>query len=184
MLARRRQAQLAGVPGEVLEIGVGTGLNLPHYPERVRKISTVDPNRGMNRRLRARIAKTGMEVDSRVTSGEQLPFEDASFDFVVNTLTLCSIPDAKRAVSELFRVLKPDGQFVFLEHGISPEHRVRRWQCRLNWLQRRFADGCRLDVDVWSLVASQPFTMVEIDNFYLERVPKSHGYIYRGAATK
>ncbi|MEQ8784667.1 MAG: class I SAM-dependent methyltransferase [Pirellulaceae bacterium] len=183
-LSRRRQEQLAGVSGEVLEIGAGTGLNLPHYPQSVRRIATVDPNRGMHKRLQARIAETGVEVDTWVVSGEQLPFEDASFDFVVSTLTLCSIPDARRAVAELFRVLKPGGQFVFLEHGISPDDRVRRWQHRLNWLQRRFADGCRLDIDVRQLVRSQPFTMVEIDNFYLERVPKSHGYIYRGAATK
>jgi ubiquinone/menaquinone biosynthesis C-methylase UbiE len=171
-LAQQRQEQLCGVSGEVLKIGAGTGLNLPHYPEAVRRISTVDPNRGTNKRLQIRVDAASVEVDHQITSAEQLPFDDASFDFVVSTLTLCSIPDANLAVAELFPVLKPGDQFVVLEHGISPDDRVRRWQHRLNWLQRRFADGCRLDIDMRQLVASQPFTMVQIDNSTWSAFPR------------
>ena len=118
-MAGLRSELLADVGGEVLEIGFGTGLNLPHYPEHVRRITTVDPNPGMNRLARRRIAEGGIDVDQRVLSGEALPFEDGTFDCVVSTWTLCSIPDAGRALGEVYRVLRPGGRFVFLEHGLS-----------------------------------------------------------------
>ena len=147
-MAALRSELLADVGGEVLEIGFGTGLNLPHYPEHVRRITTVDPNPGMNRLARRRIAEGGIAVDQRVLSGEALPFEDGSFDCVVSTWTLCSIPDAGRALGEVHRVLRPGGRFLFLEHGLSEDSRVQRWQRRLNPIQRVLGDGCRLDLDV------------------------------------
>ena len=179
-----RKEQLASAEGEVLEIGVGTGLNLPHYPAQVRKITTVDPNPGMNKRLQRRIEEMGIDVDKRISSSEELPFEDATFDFVVSTMTLCSIPDVQRAMGELFRVLRPDGRILFLEHGLSPDEKVSKWQHRLNWFQGKLADGCRLDLDVRGLLASQPFESVEMDNFYMEKTPRTHGYMYRGVAVK
>jgi ubiquinone/menaquinone biosynthesis C-methylase UbiE len=182
--AKHRKEQLATVEGEILEIGVGTGLNLPHYPPHIRRITTADPNPGMNKRLQRRIDETGIEVDKQIISSESLPFDEATFDCVVSTITLCSIPDVKRAMSELFRVLKPDGRILFLEHGISPNLNVAKWQQRLNWLQRRFADGCTLTLDVQDLFATQPFKSVEIDNFYIEKTPRTHGYMFRGTATK
>ena len=179
-----RQQLLADVAGDVLEIGAGTGLNLPHYPAHVRKITTVDPNLGMNKRLQQRIEEIGIEVDRRVISGEELPFADASFDCVVSTMTLCSIPHVQRALAELFRVLRPGGRYLFLEHGISPDPSVNKWQRRLNWLQKIVAAGCRLDLDVRATVASQPFTSIECDNFYREKAPRTHAYMYRGVAVK
>ena len=115
-----RKEQLASADGEILEIGVGTGLNLPHYPSHVRKIVTADPNTGLNKRLHQRIDETGIEVDKQIISSESLPFDEATFDCVVSTLTLCSIPDVKKAMSEIYRVLKPGGRIHFLEHGHSP----------------------------------------------------------------
>ena len=182
--AKYRQAQLASVEGEILEIGVGTGLNLPHYPPHVRKITTADPNPGMNKWLQRRISETEIEVDKQMISSEALPFDEGAFDCVVSTITLCSIPNVKQAMSELFRVLKPEGRILFLEHGISPDSRVAQRQRRLNWLQRMFADGCTLTLDVPKLIATQPFSSVEIDNFCMEETPKTHGYMYRGVATK
>ncbi|WP_197171148.1 class I SAM-dependent methyltransferase [Novipirellula aureliae] len=182
--AKYRQEQLASVDGEILEIGVGTGLNLKYYPEHIRRIVTVDPNLGMNKQFRRRIDQSGMEVDMRVISSELLPFDDGSFDCVVTTLTLCSIPDVKQAMAELFRVLKPGGRILFLEHGISPDQKVSRWQRRLNGLQRFFGDGCTLTLDVPELFSTQPFTSVEIDSFYMAQTPKIHGFMYRGVATK
>lgn len=179
-----RRRQLAEVEGQILEIGVGTGLNLPHYPEHVRKIVTADPNQGMNKRLQRRIEQTGIEVDKRIISSESLPFDESSFDCIVSTITLCSIPDVSRAMSELIRVLKPGGRFFFLEHGISPDLRVAKWQRRLDWVQRRFADGCTLTLDVGSLLQSQPFETLEIDHFYMDQTPKSHGYMYSGTGVK
>ena len=145
---------------------------------------SADPNPGMNKRLQRRIDETGIEVTKRVISSESLPFDEATFDCVVSTITLCSIPDVKQAMSELFRVLKPGGRILFLEHGRSPDANVAKWQRRLNWVQRRFADGCTLTLDVPELLATQPFSTVEIDNFYMEKTARIHGYMSRGTATK
>jgi len=179
-----RQQQLANVSGEILEIGVGTGLNREHYPEHVHRITTVDPNPGMNRMLQKRIGKSGVEVDKRVISSEELPFDDDSFDTIVSTMTLCSIPDVQQAMGELYRVLRPGGRFYFLEHGLSDDPEVQKWQRRLTWLQSKFADGCRLEIDIGGLFLQQPFEAVDMDNFCIEQVAKTQGYLYRGTATK
>ena len=184
LVAEQRRKLLEGADGQILEIGFGTGLNLPHYPRSVRKITAVDPNVGMHRLAERRIKQTAMEVDQRQLSGEKLPFGDGSFDCVVSTFTLCSIDHVDRALSEVFRVLRPGGQFLFLEHGLSPDPSVQRWQRRLNWLQQRIGDGCRLDRDMQALVRSQLFTPVECEQFYMEQMPKTHGYMYRGVGRK
>ena len=183
-VAKHRQQLLATVYGDVLEIGFGTGLNLPHYPAQVRRITTVDPNAGMHRLAQRRVRRSRIEVDQRVLSGERLPFEDDRFDCAVSTFTLCSIEDVGQALSEVYRVLRPGGRFLFLEHGLSPEPSVQKWQRRLNWLEMRLADGCHLDRNMKELVAAQPFSSVEVEEFYLERTPKTHGYLYRGVATQ
>lgn len=183
-VAEHRKTLLSNASGKILEIGFGTGLNLPHYPADVRQITVVDPNDRMLRKARNRVARSGIEVDQRRFLGEQLLFDDASFDCVVSTFTLCSVDDPQRVVREIHRVLKPGGRFLFLEHGLSPEPNVRKWQRRLNPLERLLGDGCRLDRDMRAIVASQPFATVEIDNFYLERAPRTHGCFYRGLARK
>jgi ubiquinone/menaquinone biosynthesis C-methylase UbiE len=183
-VARHRRELLDHASGDILEIGFGTGLNLPCYPPHVRKVTTVDPNVGMYRRARRRIKQRGIEVDQHVLKGERLPFEDSRFDCAVSTFTLCSIEDVGQALREVYRVLKPGGTFLFLEHGLSPKPGVQKWQRRLNWLQVRLANGCHLDRNVKALVATQPFASVEVKEFYLERTPRTHGYLYRGVATK
>jgi ubiquinone/menaquinone biosynthesis C-methylase UbiE len=183
-VARRRRELLALAGGDILEIGFGTGLNLPCYPRHVRKLTTVDPNVGMYRRARRRIKRAGVEVDPRLLGGEKLPFGDGTFDCAVSTFTLCSIEDVAQALREVYRVLKSGGTFLFLEHGLSPESGVQKWQRRLNWLQMRLAGGCRLDRDIRALVAAQPFSSVEVEGSYLEKTPKTHGYLYRGTARK
>jgi SAM-dependent methyltransferase len=184
LIARRRHDLLAHAHGDILEIGFGTGLNLPHYPAHVRRIMTVDPNPGMHRLAQKRIEKTGIEVDQRLLGGEQLPSADGSFDCVVSTFTLCSIADVDCALAEVHRVLKADGKLLFLEHGLSPEPGVQKWQRRLNWLEMRLGDGCHLDRNMEALIARQPFSSVETEKFYLKRTPRTHGYLYRGIATK
>jgi ubiquinone/menaquinone biosynthesis C-methylase UbiE len=184
LLARQRRQLLAGAYGDVVEIGFGTGLNLPYYPERVHKLTAVDPNPGMHRLAQKRIQQARIEVDQQVLGGERLPFEDRRFDCAVSTFTLCSIEDVAQALREVYRVLKGGGTFLFLEHGLSPEPQVQKWQRRLNGLQVLLANGCHLDRDMKALVAAQPFASVEVKEFYLERTPRTHGYLYRGVATK
>ena len=123
-------------------------------------------------------------MQQRTLSGEALPFEEGTFDCVVSTWTLCSIPDAGRALHEIYRVLRLGGRFVFLEHGLSDDAGVRRWQRRLNPIQRLLADGCRLDLDVEAVVRGQPFRQFEVERFVMERTPRTHGTMYRGGAGK
>jgi ubiquinone/menaquinone biosynthesis C-methylase UbiE len=184
IVAKHRQELLAAASGDILEIGFGTGLNLPHYPDSVRKLTIVDPNAGMHRLAQKRIDRSRIEVDRRVLSGECLPFETGAFDCVVSTFTLCSIENVSQALAESWRVLRPGGRLLFLEHGRSPEPRVQKWQRRLNWLQQRLGDGCRLDRNIKELVATQPFASVELNESYMEKAPKTHGYVYRGIAVK
>jgi ubiquinone/menaquinone biosynthesis C-methylase UbiE len=138
----------------------------------------------MDRRARRRIKQAGVEIDRRVLGGERLPFEDATFDCIVSTFTLCSIEQVDQALREVYRVLKPGGKLLLLEHGLSPDPKVQKWQHRLNWLQVRLAGGCHLDRDMRALVTAQPFASVQMDEFYMEKTAKTHGYMYRGVATK
>jgi ubiquinone/menaquinone biosynthesis C-methylase UbiE len=183
-MAVLRKEALAEVAGEVLEIGFGTGLNLPHYPEHVRRITTVDPNPGMSKVAQGRIELSGIAVDQRMIGSEQLPFEDETFDCVVSTWTLCSIPEVERALGEVFRVLRSGGRFVFLEHGQAEDPKIRDWQRRLNPIQRALGDGCRLDLDVPALVGGRSFSDIRVDRFVMERVPRTHGTMYRGVAVR
>lgn len=183
-VAKHRRNLLATACGDVLEVGFGTGLNLAHYPAQVKRITTVDPSAGMHRLAQRRIRRSEIEVDHRVLGGERLPFEDNRFDCVVSTFTLCTIEDVGQALAEVYRALKPGGKLLFLEHGLSPEPGVQKWQRRLNWLEMRLGDGCRLDRNMKELVAARPFSFVEVEGFYLERTPRTHGYLYRGIASK
>jgi SAM-dependent methyltransferase len=183
-LAEQRRAVLADVGGDILEVGFGTGLNLAHYPEHVHRLTTVDPNPGMNKLAWRRIATSDIEVDQRVLSGEALPFDEGTFDCVVSTWTMCSIPDVGRAMGEVHRVLRPGGRLVFLEHGLSEDPRVRAWQRRLNPIERVLADGCRLDLDVEATIRGEPFGRVEVERFVMEKLPRTHGTMYRGWAMK
>ena len=183
VISQYRQQLLAEVEGEVLEIGFGTGLNLPYYPETVDKITTVDPNPGMKKLAQKRIKQSLITVDIRVLSGENLPMEDNRFDCVVSTWTLCSIPKVNLAIAEIYRVLKPGGKFLFIEHGLSNESNIQVWQNRLTPIQKVIADGCHLNRNIEHLV-KQKFTNIKIDKFYAPNSPKVHGYMYRGIATK
>jgi ubiquinone/menaquinone biosynthesis C-methylase UbiE len=131
-----------------------------------------------------RIKKSGIAVDQRVLCGERLPFDNDTFDCVVSTFTLCSIAGVGQALGEVYRVLKPSGRFLLFEHGLSPQPSVQWWQRRLNWLEMRLADGCRLDRDIGGIVTAQPFSSLSMDQFYMVRFPRTHGYMSRGVATK
>ena len=139
---------LAEVQGTVLELGIGTGSNLPFYPARVPAVTGVDPNPGMQKQLSRKRTTVGPAIRAVRGIGGRLPFADATFDTVVSTLVLCSIPQVEDTLAEIRRVLKQTGRFVFLEHGLSPDAGVARWQRRLNGIQRIIGAGCQLDMPV------------------------------------
>lgn len=182
-LSRYRQSLLKSVAGEVLEIGFGTGLNVPYYGDGVTSVTAIDPNEGMAAIANPRIQTSTIQVNLQTARAEALPMAADSFDAVVCTWTLCSIPNIEQALAEVYRVLKPGGKFFFIEHGLSPESGVGTWQRRLTPLQRRVADGCHLDRPMASLVRSV-FGQVAIDEFYATSLPKVIGYFYQGVATK
>jgi ubiquinone/menaquinone biosynthesis C-methylase UbiE len=183
-LERRRRELLAGAEGRVLEIGIGTGLNLRCYPAGVRRVTAVEPNPGMRRRLERRAEASGVALELHAVRGEALPFESGAFDVAVATWTLCSVRDPDGVLAELFRVLRPGGRMLFLEHGASPDPKVRRWQRRLAPVQRRIADGCRLDQDVGELLARSPFGGYEGAAGYLDGVPRLLGFTVGGVAVR
>ncbi|BAU64770.1 Methyltransferase type 11 [Stanieria sp. NIES-3757] len=183
IISKYRKEILADVSGEVLEIGFGTGLNLAYYPETVQKITTVDPNLGVNKLAQKRINQSEMSVDNLPLSGENLPMKDRSFDSVVSTWTLCSIADIDRAISEIHRVLKPGGKFFFIEHGLSNETPIQVWQNRLNPIQNIIGDGCNLNRNIETIIAKK-FDNLTVKQFYEPKYLKVLGYMYQGVAIK
>ena len=183
ILGHYRQEVLADVSGEVLEIGFGTGLNLPYYPNHVRQIATVDPSPGVHRLAQKRIEASPIAVDHHMLGGEALPMGDRSFDSVVSTFTLCSIPKIEQALAEIYRVLKPGGRFFFVEHGLSDEPGIQTWQNRLTPLQKRIGGGCHFNRNIGQLIEQQ-FDQVDLEAAYAKNVPKVAGYFYKGVATK
>lgn len=182
-LARLRARVAAGLEGEVLEIGFGSGRNVPHYPAAVTRVRAVDPSTVGRRLAAGRVAESRVPIDYVGLDGEDLPLADASVDHVLSTWTLCSIPDVDRAVAEIGRVLRPGGVFHFLEHGRAPDPGVARWQDRLTPLQRRLAGGCHLNRPIREIVARGGLEIDELDTYYI-RGPRPLGYMYEGTATR
>jgi len=179
-----RALLLRNAHGKTLEVGFGTGLNMPHYPAGTQTLAAIDANPGMSPLARRRIRESGIRVEHRVLNVERLPMEDASFDTVVSTWTLCSIADVERALAEVRRVLKPGGRFLFIEHGLSDDPRVSKWQHRLTPLQKRIADGCHLDRDIEGLIRAQGLEFESLRRFYMDKLPRTGGYTYQGIAVK
>lgn len=167
--------------GEVLEIGFGSGRNLPLMPSSVTTVFAVDPSQTGRRLAADRIAASPIEVVWVGEGGEDLPLDDHSVDHALSTWTLCTIPDVDAALSEVRRVLRPDGRFHFVEHGLSPDARTARRQRRLTPLQRRIAGGCHLDRSIDELVEAAGFRIERLDT-YLGAWPPSFGWFYEGRA--
>jgi ubiquinone/menaquinone biosynthesis C-methylase UbiE len=182
-ITKYRKEILAQVKGEVLEIGFGTGLNLSYYPKGLEKLVTIDSNAGANKLAKKRIQSSSITVDNQVLNGESLPMLDNTFDSVVSTFTLCSIAKIEQALKEVYRVLKPGGQFFFLEHGLSNEPKIQIWQNRLTPIQKIIADGCHFNRNIRHLVEQQ-FDNVKLEEFVGENLPKIAGYLYKGVAIK
>jgi ubiquinone/menaquinone biosynthesis C-methylase UbiE len=180
-LAPHRRRAVAEAAGRVLEIGAGSGLNLPLYGDGTDQVCAVEPSPALVRMARRRAAAASLPVLLVRAMGEDLPFRDGTFRTVLSTWTLCTIPDPLRALREMRRVLTPGGRLVFVEHGLAPEPGVARWQRRLTPLWRHLAGGCRLDRKIDDLVRAAGFRLGALDTGYIAG-PKVMAFLYRGWA--
>ena len=176
-----RRRVCSGLAGDVIEIGFGSGLNVPFYPAAVMAVAAVEPSDVSWKLASDRVAAAAVPVSRSGLDGQSLPFDDGSFDVALSTWTLCTIPDVTAALKEVRRVLRPGGQLHFLEHGLAPDERVRRWQRRLDPLQQRIAGGCHFTRPIADLVTAAGFTITELDVFY-EPGPKVAGADSLGTA--
>lgn len=180
---RQRAKVVPEARGRVLEIGMGSGLNIPHYdPDKVELVWGLEPSEGMRRKARKSVAGAPFDVRWLDLPGEEIPLEDNSADTVVLTYTLCTIPDWDRALEQMRRVLKPGGQLLFCEHGSAPDENVRKWQDRINPLWRKLAGGCNVNRAIPRLITGAGFGIDRMDTGYLPKTPKFAGFNYWGAA--
>jgi ubiquinone/menaquinone biosynthesis C-methylase UbiE len=177
---RRRVA--GDLSGDVLEIGFGSGLNLPYLSEGVASFQAVDPSGKAAELAQGRIAASRVPVKLIGLDGQKIPLPDDSVDAVLSTWTLCTIPDAVAAIAEVRRVLRPGGTLHFVEHGIAPDAGVRKWQDRLNGMQQRIAGGCNLNRDIPKIVADGGLTISRLEKYYGPGEPKPFGSLYEGVA--
>ena len=181
--ARPRARVAAGLEGEVLEIGFGSGLNIPYYPAGVKRVWAVDPAAAGRKLAAGRAAACAVPIEYVGTDAQVLPAGDASVDNVLSTWTLCTIPDANRALAEIVRVLRPGGALRFVEHGLAPDAMVARLQQRLTPLQRRAFGGCHLDRRIDQLVAAAGLELTRLDTYYMKG-PRALGYTFEGVAIR
>lgn len=178
---RYRSQLVPTARGVTLEVGVGSGLNLRFYGDQVERLIAVDPSTELLRMARKRARGSAFPIEFLARAGEELPLERASIDTAVVTFALCTIPDPGRALGEIRRVLKPDGELLFVEHGLSPDEPVRRWQRRLNPLWRRVAGGCNLDRRIDELISTAGFKFDPLAREYAKG-PRPMSFLYFGHA--
>ena len=178
-----RARAAAGLDGEVLEIGFGSGLNIPYYPAGLKRVRAVDPAAAGRRLAAGRAASCAVPIEYVGSNAEALRVADSSVDHVLSTWTLCTIPDVARALAELRRVLRPGGAFRFVEHGLAPDQGVARLQQLLTPLQRRAFGGCHLDRRIDRLVVAAGLELTQLDTYYMKG-PRALGYTFEGVAIR
>jgi SAM-dependent methyltransferase len=178
----QRRRVCDGLAGDMVEIGFGSGLNIPYYPTAVTSVAAVEPADVGWKLAGKRLRETSIPIRRAGLDAETLPFPDDSFDAALSTWTMCTVPHIDAALRELRRVLKPGGTLHFVEHGLAPDDRVRRWQHRLNPLQERLFGGCQLTRPIVDLLRNGGFTITELDVYYEAGAPKVFGANSLGVA--
>lgn len=181
---RHRRRVIPAASGRVLEVGIGSGLNLPYYADTVAEVVGVDPSARLIEMARRAADDLPFRVAFATRSAEVLPFEDGSFDSVVSTWTLCSIGAAEAALAEMRRVLRPGGELIFIEHGASHDRRVAAWQNRLNPVWSRLAGGCQMNRRIDEMIAGSGFSITRLELGYLVDGPKILTFHYEGRASR
>ena len=180
--AKVRERVCADLAGDVLEVGFGSGRNVPFYPASVTRVRAVDPATAGRKLAAGRVEASPVPVEFVGLDGQDLPLEDESVDQVLVTWSLCTIPDPAAALGEMRRVLRPDGTLHFVEHGHSPDPKVAKWQDRITPIQRRLFGGCHLNRRIDDLVTGSGFRMKDLERYYAPG-PKSFTHFYEGTAT-
>ena len=183
-LADRRRELLAEATGQTLELGAGTGLNLEYYPAAVGELVLTEPSEHMAKRLSRRGANSDRAVEIVQAPAERLPFADASFDTVVLTLVLCTVPDPQAALAEASRVLKPGGRLLFMEHVRSEDPRIARWQDRLHRPWRFMGDGCNCNRDTLATLSASPLTVERVEHGEFPKAPPLVRPLITGSAVR
>lgn len=184
VIMEQRAEVLSAAEGRVLEIGMGSGLNLRYYnPDKVDFVWGLEPSEGMRKKAAKNLANSPVKVDWLGLPGEEIPLDNHSADTVVLTFTLCTIPDWRTALQQMHRVLKPGGKLLFCEHGAAPDESVARWQNRINPVWKKVAGGCHLNRRIPDLLEQGGFSIRELDMDYLPKTPRIAGFRYKGIAT-
>jgi ubiquinone/menaquinone biosynthesis C-methylase UbiE len=179
-----RRRVCADASGQVLELGFGSGTNVPFYPPSIAKVRAVEPSAVAWRLAQERVSASPIPIERVALDGERLPFPDGVFDSAISTFTLCTIPDASAALREVRRVLVDGGRLYFLEHGLAPDASVQRWQRRLEPLQKRMAGGCHLTRRIPQLISAAGLEVQQVETFYLDRGPRVGGACVLGIAVR
>jgi ubiquinone/menaquinone biosynthesis C-methylase UbiE len=171
--------------GVVLDIGIGSGLNIPFYNKtKIKQLYGLDPSKELLDIAKSVAKKENLEIEFLECGAESIPLPDKSIDTVLITYTMCTIPDVALSNSEIIRVLKDDGKLLFCEHGLAPDKNIAKWQKRINPLWSKIAGGCNLNRDIPNLISSSGFKISNMEEMYLPSTPKFAGYNYWGVAKK
>jgi len=184
-LGKYRRRALETAQGKVLEIGFGTGLNLPYYPQSVSEITAIDPENMLADKTARRIKESTMPVHFvQLDASGKLPFADATFDSIITTWTLCSIEQVASALAEMRRLLKPNGHYIFLEHGRSDDAKTAHWQDRFNPIEKVIGAGCNINRPIDHLIKAAGFEIETLERFVMPKTPRILGEMYKGIARR
>ena len=182
-ILKQREKVVPHAQGRILEVGMGSGINIPFYnPDKVEKVWGLEPSTGMREKAKERVESAPFDLEWLDLPGEEIPLDNHSVDTIVLTYTLCTIPGWQRALEQMRRVLKPGGRMLFSEHGKAPDEAVQKWQNRVNPLWGKMAGGCHLNRDIPMLLKQGGFELEEMNSLYIPSTPKIAGFTYWGSA--